>query len=81
MGNLAASLHNVFSQIYSRTRGHNLKALCAQSSIALGLGAIAGQGARFIRNIILARILAREEFGLERKHIDFVRYITQSCFK
>jgi len=64
MGNLAASLHNVFSQIYSRTRGQNLKALCARSSIALGLGAIAGQGARFIRNIILARILAREEFGL-----------------
>jgi lipopolysaccharide exporter len=45
-------------------KGDNLKARCARGSIVLGIGAVAGRGSRFIRNMILARLLAPKDFGL-----------------
>jgi lipopolysaccharide exporter len=44
--------------------GPNLKARIARGGIWLGFGGGAENGARFLRNIILARILAPEAFGL-----------------
>lgn len=45
-------------------QGTNLRAKIARASIALSAGTVVGRGTRFIRYMILARILAPDEFGL-----------------
>lgn len=44
--------------------GSSLKAKCAQGSMALGVGTVGGRTLRFLRILILARILAPEQFGI-----------------
>jgi len=42
----------------------SLKARVARGGLWLGAGTVVDQGARFLRTVILARLLAREDFGL-----------------
>lgn len=44
--------------------GTSLKAECARGVMALGIGTVSGRGMKFVRNMILARILAPDEFGV-----------------
>lgn len=50
--------------VIGQLRGNSLKALSARGVMTLGIGTVAGRGTRFVRNMILARILAPDEFGL-----------------
>jgi O-antigen/teichoic acid export membrane protein len=45
-------------------RGSDLRAKSVRSLIALSIGTVAGRGTRLIRNMVLARILAPNEFAL-----------------
>ena len=47
-----------------RVRGNTLRARCARSGIALGLGNFAERCIRLARKIILVRLLAPDQFGL-----------------
>lgn len=49
--------------ITSQLRGNSLKARGARGVMSLGIGTVAGRGARFVRNMILARLLAPDQFG------------------
>jgi O-antigen/teichoic acid export membrane protein len=44
--------------------GSSLKAKCARGATALGIGTVSGRAIRFLRILILARILAPEQFGI-----------------
>ncbi|MGA2679658.1 MAG: lipopolysaccharide biosynthesis protein [Sedimentisphaerales bacterium] len=57
-------LNKVISNVSSLILGNNLKGLCVRGSMALGAGTVTAQSIRFIRNMILARVLAPHEFGL-----------------
>ncbi|MFA5240239.1 MAG: oligosaccharide flippase family protein, partial [Phycisphaerae bacterium] len=48
----------------SVVRGNNLKARSARGAISLGIGSILERGLRLVRNMILARLLVPDEFGL-----------------
>lgn len=45
-------------------RGSDLKAKSARGAVLFGAGTVTDRGLRFVRNMILARILAPDEFGL-----------------
>ena len=45
-------------------RGSDLKAKSARGAALFGAGTVTDRGLRFVRNMILARILAPDEFGL-----------------
>lgn len=47
-----------------RFRGTNLRAKSAQGAIKLGIGTVVERLSRFVRNMILARILVPDEFGI-----------------
>lgn len=47
----------------SRMSGSGLKAKVIQGAIALGIGKVAGGGLKFVRYMLLARLLAPGEFG------------------
>lgn len=55
---------NGISDTIRLLRGTNLKAKSARAVIALGVGTVAGRGLRMVRYMILARLLAPNEFGL-----------------
>lgn len=44
--------------------GDNLRAKCTRSGVILGLAVSFERGMRLVRNMILARLLAKEDFGL-----------------
>jgi lipopolysaccharide exporter len=48
----------------SRIRGSELKTKIANSMLTLGIGTVIEKGLRFVRNMILARLLARDQWGL-----------------
>ena len=48
----------------SRLKGTDIKAKSARAVMALSIGTFAGRGMRFIRNMILARILAPDQIGI-----------------
>jgi O-antigen/teichoic acid export membrane protein len=54
----------VLSNILSILKSENLRGKFARGGVVLTLGSACDIGARFIRNIILARLLAKEYFGL-----------------
>ncbi|MHC4625371.1 MAG: oligosaccharide flippase family protein [Planctomycetota bacterium] len=60
----SSKLHNMISNTIDRVRGSSLKAKSARAAIALGSGTVVERGLRFVRNMILARILAPDQFGL-----------------
>jgi O-antigen/teichoic acid export membrane protein len=47
-----------------RLKGTDIKAKSARAVMALSIGTFAGRGMRFIRNMILARILAPDQIGI-----------------
>ena len=57
-------LHRAVSHINKSVYGESLRARCARSGVILGAAAFFERGMRFIRNMILARLLAKEDFGL-----------------
>ena len=48
----------------ARLKGTDLKAKGARAMLVLGAGTVMGRGLRFVRNIILVRLLAEELFGV-----------------
>lgn len=50
--------------VVAKVRGSNLKARVARGSLILATGTFAERGMRLVRNMILARLLAPDEFGL-----------------
>lgn len=52
------------SKITGLWGGSSLKAKCAQGAMVLGVGTVGGRTLRFLRILILARILAPEQFGI-----------------
>ena len=57
-------INKTFVTITDKIKGDSLKARSARGAAVLGIGTVAGRGTRFVRNMILARILAPDEFGL-----------------
>ena len=54
----------VFDRLRGLMTSEGLKARCARGGAALALGTIVERGARLVRNMILARLLAPDQFGL-----------------
>ncbi|MGB2809080.1 MAG: lipopolysaccharide biosynthesis protein [Sedimentisphaerales bacterium] len=50
--------------VVAKVRGSNLKARVVRGSLILATGTFAERGMRLVRNMILARLLAPEDFGL-----------------
>ena len=57
-------MQQITNKIKLLASGNSLKARAMKGSFWLGLGSGSEQGLRFLRNIILVRILAPEAFGL-----------------
>lgn len=57
-------LNKGVSNISGLRFGNNLRARCARGSMALGVGTVTAQATRFVRNMILTRVLAPDQFGL-----------------
>ena len=61
---LSNAICKAISDKISQVRGTGLKAKITRGVIALSAGTAVEQGLRFVRNMILARILAIDQFGL-----------------
>lgn len=57
-------IEGTVENISERIRGNSLKARAARGSLILGIGTFAERGMRLVRNMILARLLSRDDFGL-----------------
>jgi O-antigen/teichoic acid export membrane protein len=55
---------NMVLGITKLLNGSSLKAKCARGATTLAIGSAGGRGLRFLRVLILARILAPEQFGI-----------------
>lgn len=62
--NLSGTIRKVISEKIIQIRGNNLKAKSSRSVITLGAGMMAGHGMKFVRRMILARVLAPGEIGI-----------------
>jgi lipopolysaccharide exporter len=60
----SGSIRKTISDKISRLKGTDIKAKSARAVMALGIGTFAGRSMRFIRSMILARILAPNQIGL-----------------
>ncbi|MHC4751973.1 MAG: lipopolysaccharide biosynthesis protein [Planctomycetota bacterium] len=58
------TVSKTISDIIGQARGPGLKAKITRASMALLVGTFVGRGIRFVRYMILARLLAPDEFGL-----------------
>jgi len=58
------SMMNIISGLTKLMQGSNLKAKCAKGAMFLSVGTVGGRMLRFLRVLILARILAPEQFGI-----------------
>jgi len=56
--------NGIISVFKRHMHGESLKSRSLRGVLALGTGDVAGRGLHLIRNMILARILAKDEFGL-----------------
>ena len=61
---LSSKIRSTSSNIIGRIGGTDLKAKSIRSMMVLGVGTAAERGFKFARYMILARILARDQFGL-----------------
>jgi len=57
-------INKTFGNITDKLRGSSLKAKAARGSLVLAIGTFVERGMRLVRNMILARLLAPEDFGL-----------------
>ncbi len=57
-------MRNLILKITELWEGSDLKAKCAKGAMALGIGTVGGRTLRFLRILILARILAPNQFGI-----------------
>lgn len=57
-------INNLESGVVNRLRGNSLKARSTRGVMILGIGTVAERGLRLVRNMILARLLAPEQFGV-----------------
>ncbi|MBN2592550.1 MAG: oligosaccharide flippase family protein [Sedimentisphaerales bacterium] len=60
----SGALRKIVSDKISRLKGTDIKAKSIRAVMALGAGTFAGRSMRFIRSMILARILAPKQIGL-----------------
>jgi O-antigen/teichoic acid export membrane protein len=60
----SGAIRKLISDKIRQLRGTDLKAKSARAVVALGIGTFAGRGMRFIRSMILARILAPDQIGI-----------------
>ena len=60
----STTISKVIFKNFDRLRGKGLLAKGTRSVMALGTGTVAGQGMKFIRRMILARILVPAEIGM-----------------
>ena len=60
----SGALRKMISDKISRLKGTDIKAKSLRAVMALGAGTFAGRSMRFIRSMILARILAPKQIGL-----------------
>jgi O-antigen/teichoic acid export membrane protein len=58
------AIRKTISDKISRLKGTDIKAKSARAVMALGAGTFAGRSMRFIRSMILARILAPDQIGI-----------------
>jgi lipopolysaccharide exporter len=61
---LSNLIRKIISDQIVRIKGTDLKAKSARAAMALGLGTVVERGLRLVRNMILARLLAPDQFGL-----------------
>jgi O-antigen/teichoic acid export membrane protein len=54
----------ITTELATKLKGSNLKARSVRGAVALGVGTMTERGLRLVRNMILARVLAPDEFGL-----------------
>jgi len=57
-------INKTFVTITDKIKGDSLKARGARGVVTLGIGTVAERGLRLVRNMILARLLAPDDFGL-----------------
>lgn len=60
----SGAIRKLISDKISRLKGTDVKTKSIRAVMALGAGTFAGRGLRFIRNMILARILVPEQIGI-----------------
>lgn len=58
------AIRKIVSDKISRLKGTDIRARSARGVMALSIGTFAGRGMRFVRSMILARILAPNQIGL-----------------
>jgi lipopolysaccharide exporter len=58
------AIHKIISDKVCQLRGTDIKAKSARALVALSIGTFAGRGVRFIRSMVLARILAPDQIGI-----------------
>ena len=58
------AIHKIISDKVCQLRGTDIKAKSARAVVALSIGTFAGRGVRFIRSMVLARILAPDQIGV-----------------
>ncbi len=60
----SGAVRKAISDKIAKLKGTDIKAKSARAVMALGAGTFAGRGLRFIRSMILARILAPDQIGI-----------------
>jgi lipopolysaccharide exporter len=58
------AIRKLISDKFCKLKGTDIKAKSARAIMALGIGTFAGRGLRFVRSMILARILAPDQIGI-----------------
>ncbi len=64
MTSISTLLDRTYSSVNKSIDDNSLRARCARSGIILATAAFFERGMRFVRNMILARLLAKDDFGL-----------------
>jgi lipopolysaccharide exporter len=62
--NISNIINAVISDTISKVRGTGLKAKSFRAVMKLGIGTMAGHGMKFVRRMVLAKLLAPSEIGL-----------------
>ncbi len=61
---LSSAIRELISDKITQIRGNSLKARSARGVMTLGIGTVAERGLRLVRNMIMARLLAPDQFGV-----------------
>ncbi|MGB2864559.1 MAG: oligosaccharide flippase family protein, partial [Sedimentisphaerales bacterium] len=60
----SGGIRKIISDKVGQLKGTDIKAKSARAVVALGIGTFAGRSMRFIRSMVLARILAPDQIGI-----------------